>query len=134
MILGHEASGTVIEVGSEVRHLKVGDRVCMEPGIPNHLSRESMQGMYNLDPTVTFWATPPVHGVLRESVVHPGNLTFKLPDNVSFEEAVLVEPLTLGVHVARKVGIAPRDNAILPVPTPIGVIIPLPALPSPPTP
>jgi D-xylulose reductase len=130
MILGHEASGTVIEVGSQVCHLKVGDRVCMEPGIPNHLSRESMQGMYNLDPTVTFWATPPVHGVLRESVVHPGNLTFKLPDNVSFEEAVLVEPLTLGVHVARKVGIASGDNAIVTGAGPIGVIIALAALAS----
>jgi D-xylulose reductase len=130
MILGHEASGTVTEVGSEVRHLKVGDRVCMEPGIPNHLSRESMQGMYNLDPNVTFWATPPVHGVLRESVVHPGNLTFKLPDNVSFEEAVLVEPLTLGVHVARKVGIASGDNAIVAGAGPIGVIIALAALAS----
>src|SRR5882762_1205586 len=92
MILGHEASGTVIEVGSAVRNLKPGDRVCMEPGIPNWLSRESMQGMYNLDPSITFWATPPEHGILRGSVVHPANLTFKIPDNVSFEEAVMVEP------------------------------------------
>src|SRR5260370_112070 len=86
--------------------------------------------MYNLDPTVTFWGTPRVHGVLRESVVHPGNLTFKLPDNVSFEEAVLVEPLTLGVHVARKVGIASGDNAIVTGAGPIGVIIALAALAS----
>jgi len=130
MVLGHEASGTVIEVGSEVRNLKVGDRVCMEPGIPNHLSHESMLGMYNLDPSVKFWATPPVHGCLCESVVHPANLTFKLPDNVSFEEAVLVEPLTLGVHVARKVGVASGDNAIVTGAGPIGVIIALAALAS----
>ena len=130
MILGHEASGTVIEVGSAVRNLKPGDRVCMEPGIPNWLSRESMQGMYNLDPSITFWATPPEHGVLRESVVHPANLTFKIPDNVSFEEAVMVEPLTLGVHVARKVGVASGDNAIVTGAGPIGVIIALSALAS----
>src|SRR5258708_8773277 len=54
MILGHEASGTVIEVGSEVRHLKVGDRVCMEPGTPNHLIHESIHGIYNLHPTLSF--------------------------------------------------------------------------------
>src|SRR5258707_15755235 len=71
-----------------------------------------------------------VHGVLWESVVHPGNLTFKLPDNVSFEEAVLVEPLTLGVHVARKVGIASGDNAIVTGAGPIGVIIAFAALAS----
>ncbi|WP_319562141.1 alcohol dehydrogenase catalytic domain-containing protein [Marispirochaeta sp.] len=59
MILGHEAAGTVLETGAEVIHLKVGDRVAMEPGIPDPLSRESRTGMYNLDPDVRFWATPP---------------------------------------------------------------------------
>ena len=45
MVLGHEASGTVTEVGSEVRHLAVGDRVCMEPGIPDPNSRASRLGL-----------------------------------------------------------------------------------------
>jgi D-xylulose reductase len=130
MILGHEAAGIITEVGKDVTVLKVGDRVCMEPGIPNHLSRESMLGMYNVDPSVKFWATPPVHGVLRESVVHPANLTFKIPDNVSFDEAVMVEPLTLGVHVARKVGVVPGDTAIVAGAGPIGVIIALAVLAS----
>ncbi len=128
MVLGHESSGTIIEVGSDVTNLKVGDRVCMEPGIPNHLSRESMRGMYNIDPSVKFWATPPIHGCLRHDVVHPANLTFKLPDNVSFGEAVLAEPLTLGVHVTRKVGVAPGDTAIVTGAGTIGVIIALSAL------
>lgn len=113
MVLGHEASGVVIEVGSAVKHLKAGDRVCMEPGIFDPQSTEAMQGMYHLDPSIKFWATPPIHGVLRESVVHPASLTFKVPDNVSLEEAVLAEPLTSGVHVARKVGISPGDTAVV---------------------
>ena len=50
MILGHEAAGEIVEVGSEVRELKVGDRVCMEPGIPDPSSRASRLGKYNLDP------------------------------------------------------------------------------------
>jgi D-xylulose reductase len=113
MVLGHEASGVVTEVGSAVTHLKAGDRVCMEPGIFDPQSREAMQGMYHLDPNIRFWATPPIHGVLRESVVHPASLTFKIPDNVSLEEAVLAEPLTSGVHVARKVGISTGDTAVV---------------------
>ena len=113
MVLGHEASGVVTEVGSAVKHLKPGDRVCMEPGIFDPQSGEAMQGMYHLDPEIRFWATPPIHGVLRESVVHPANLTFKLPDNMSLEEGALVEPLTSGTHVARKVGIAPGDTAVV---------------------
>ena len=84
MVLGHEASGIVTETGEDVTHLKAGDRVCMEPGIPDPNSQASRLGMYNLDPAVRFWATPPVHGVLRPSVVHPADYTFKIPDNVSF--------------------------------------------------
>jgi D-xylulose reductase len=67
MVLGHEASGTVIEAGANVKGLKPGDRVCMEPGIPDLKSRATMLGIYNLDPGVRFWATPPVHGCLRDS-------------------------------------------------------------------
>jgi len=96
MVLGHEASGVIIEVGSGVQHLKVGDRVCMEPGIPAQGSPSTLAGRYNLDPEVRFWATPPYHGCMRESVVHPANFTFKLPDEVSLEEGALVEPLAIG--------------------------------------
>jgi D-xylulose reductase len=113
MVLGHEASGTVTEIGHAVKNLKVGDRVCMEPGIPDYASRQTLQGMYNLDPEVRFWATPPIHGCLRESIVHPANLTFKLPDNVSFEEGALVEPLAIGVHSAKKARIVPGDTALV---------------------
>lgn len=53
--------------------LAVGDRVCMEPGIPDPNSRASRLGLYNLDPAVRFWATPPVHGISApRPVVHPG--------------------------------------------------------------
>src|ERR1700753_3244741 len=41
MVLGHEAAGTITEVGANVHSLKVGDRVCMEPGIPDLSSRAS---------------------------------------------------------------------------------------------
>ena len=113
MILGHEASGVVLEVGRSVTHLKAGDRVCMEPGIPSPGSAAIMAGFYNLDPDVKFWATPPVHGCMRETVVHPGNFTFKLPDNVSLEEGALVEPVAIGVYSANTAGIQPGDTALV---------------------
>ena len=84
MVLGHEAAGVIEEVGEGVTHLRHGDRVCMEPGIPDPNSRAARLGKYNLDPAVRFWATPPVHGVLRPTVVHPADFTFKLPDHVSY--------------------------------------------------
>jgi D-xylulose reductase len=128
MILCHEASGTVMEVGSDVTTLKEGDRVCMEPGIPDPNSRATRLGMYNVDPAVRFWATPPVHGVLRPTVVHPEAFTFKLPDNVSFSEAAMVEPLAVGVHAATKVQVKPGDLALVMGAGPIGLVTALAAL------
>ena len=128
MILGHEASGTVIETGDLVTTLKVGDRVCMEPGIPDPNSRATRLGLYNIDPAVRFWATPPVHGILRPTVVHPAAFTFKLPDNVSFAQAAMVEPLAVGVHAATKAQIKPGDVAMVSGAGPIGLVTALAAL------
>lgn len=128
MILGHEASGTVIEVGSEVSTLATGDRVCMEPGLPDPNSKATRLGMYNVDPAVRFWATPPVHGILRPTCVHPEAFTFKLPDNVSFAEAAMVEPLAVGVHAATKARVRPGDNALVMGAGPIGLVTALAAL------
>ncbi len=128
MVLGHEAAGTIIETGAEVEHLIAGDRVCMEPGVPDPNSRESRLGMYNLDPNVRFWATPPDHGVLRPTVVHPAAYTFKLPDNVSFAEGAMVEPLAVGMHAASKAGIRPGDVAVVSGAGPIGMVTALSAL------
>ncbi|WP_319476500.1 NAD(P)-dependent alcohol dehydrogenase [Marispirochaeta aestuarii] len=113
MVLGHEAAGAVVEIGSDVKHLKVGDRVCMEPGVPDFTSYEALRGMYNLDPSVRFWATPPVHGCLRETVVHPECLTFKLPDAVSFHEGALVEPVAIGVYSVNKAGLSSGDTVLV---------------------
>ncbi|MBN2240156.1 MAG: NAD(P)-dependent alcohol dehydrogenase [Dehalococcoidales bacterium] len=113
MVLGHEASGTVIEVGKEVTGFKVGDRVCMEPGIPEPGSAAVMRGIYNLDPAVKFWATPPIHGCLRETVVHPADFVFKLPDNVSYDEGAMAEPLSVGLQAVKKAEIKPGDTALV---------------------
>lgn len=128
MVLGHEASGTVIEVGEAVSSLKIGDRVCMEPGIPNPHSRASRIGMYNVDPAVRFWATPPVHGVLTPTVVHPADFTFKLPDNVSFAEGAMVEPFAIGMQAATKARIKPGDTAVVIGAGTIGIMVAIAAL------
>jgi D-xylulose reductase len=128
MILGHEAAGTITEIGRDVKNLKVGDRVCMEPGIPDPISKATRLGMYNLDPAVRFWATPPVHGCLRPSVVHPADFTFKLPDNVSFAEGAMVEPLAVGMHAATKARVKPGDVAVVIGAGPIGMVTTLAAL------
>jgi D-xylulose reductase len=128
MVLGHEASGRVIEKGKNVQHLDVGDRVCMEPGIPDASSKASRLGIYNLDPAVRFWATPPIHGCLRPTVVHPAAYTFSLPESVSMEQGALVEPLAVGMHAATKARIKPGDIALVLGAGPIGMVTALAAL------
>ena len=99
-VLGHEPGGVVVEVGADVRHLQVGDRVALEPGKTCGHCEFCKQGKYNLCPDVVFFATPPVDGVFQEYVAHEADLCFKLPDNVSTLEGALIEPLAVGFHAA----------------------------------
>ncbi|HIW50796.1 MAG TPA: NAD(P)-dependent alcohol dehydrogenase [Candidatus Blautia intestinavium] len=99
-VLGHEPGGTVVEVGKNVKHLKVGDRVALEPGKTCGHCEFCKTGRYNLCSDVVFFATPPVDGVFQEYVAHEAELCFKLPDNVSTLEGALIEPLAVGFHAA----------------------------------
>ncbi len=128
MVLGHEASGTVIEVGNAVTNLKLGDRVCMEPGIPDPNSRAAKLGIYNVDPAVRFWATPPIHGCLTPEVVHPAKFTYRLPDHVTFGEGAMVEPFAIGMQAAYRAKIKPGDVALVQGAGPIGMMVALAAL------
>lgn len=101
-VLGHEPGGTVVEVGKNVTHLKVGDRVALEPGKTCGHCEFCREGKYNLCPDVVFFATPPVDGVFQEYVAHEAALCFKLPENVSTLEGALIEPLAVGFHAANQ--------------------------------
>ena len=120
MVLGHEAAGVVVETGANVSHLKTGDRVCMEPGIPDPTSRASKLGIYNVDPAVRFWATPPIHGCLTPEVVHPAAFTYKLPDTVSFAQGAMVEPFAIGMQASLRARIQPGDIGLVIGAGPIG--------------
>jgi D-xylulose reductase len=113
MILGHEAAGIVIEKGDKVTNVALGDLVCMEPGIPSPASPEVLTGNYNIDPDVVFWATPPIHGCLRETVVHPGRFCFKLPQGLDAAQGAMMEPLAIGIEAAKKARITPGDTALV---------------------
>ena len=99
-VLGHEPGGVVVETGKNVKHLKVGDRVALEPGKTCGHCEFCKTGRYNLCPDVVFFATPPVDGVFQEYVAHEADLCFKLPDHVSTIEGALIEPLAVGFHAA----------------------------------
>ncbi|NXX99725.1 DHSO dehydrogenase, partial [Centropus bengalensis] len=79
MVLGHEASGTVVKVGSGVTHLKPGDRVAIEPGVPRDLDEFCRAGRYNLSPSIFFCATPPDDGNLCRFYAHSARCCYRGP-------------------------------------------------------
>ena len=102
LIIGHEASGTVHEVGISVTSLKVGDRVAVEPGYPCRRCKVCKAGKYNFCDKMTFAAAPPTsHGTLTKFFKIPEDFCYKLPDTVDLDEGVLVEPLAVAVHVTK---------------------------------
>lgn len=112
-VLGHEPGGVVVEVGKDVKHLKVGDRVALEPGKTCGHCEFCKEGKYNLCPDVVFFATPPVDGVFQEYVAHEAALCFKLPDNVDTMEGALIEPLAVGFHAANQGGAHAGQTAVV---------------------
>ncbi len=112
-ILGHECAGTIVETGADVKNLKVGDRVALEPGVPCGSCEFCLTGKYNLCPDVRFFATPPYDGCLMNYVAHPAQFAFKLPDNVSSVEGALVEPLAIGINAALTGGVKLGDTVVI---------------------
>ncbi|XP_062240699.1 sorbitol dehydrogenase [Platichthys flesus] len=122
MVLGHEASGQVVKVGSAVKHLQVGDRVAVEPGVPREMDEFCKNGRYNLSPTIFFCATPPDHGNLCRFYKHSANFCYKLPDNVTYEEGALIEPLSVGIHACRRAGVTLGSTVLICGAGPIGLV------------
>ncbi|GAB1868173.1 Sorbitol dehydrogenase [Camponotus japonicus] len=122
MIIGHESSGTVAKLGKNVKNLKVGDRVGIEPGVPCRICNFCKEGRYNLCKDMAFCATPPVHGSLRRFYKHAADFCFKLPDHVSLEEGALLEPLAVGVHACKRSEININSKVLILGAGPIGLV------------
>ncbi len=104
LILGHECSGQIVDIGSEVRDLRKGDRVVIEPGVPCRRCYHCRRGKYNLCSNVAFMATPPVNGALAEYITSPEDFTYRMPDHMTYEEGALIEPLSVGLYSVRRAG------------------------------
>ena len=112
-MLGHECAGTVVKVGANVKDLKVGDKVALEPGIACGQCEFCKAGKYNLCPDVVFLATPPVQGCYEEYIAFPENMCFKLPENMTTKEGCLIEPLSVGFHAANQGDVQVGESVVI---------------------
>lgn len=122
MVIGHESAGQVVAVGSGVS-LKIGDRVTLEPGVPCRTCGYCRDGTYNLCPCMQFFATPPVDGSLTTYVKHPADYCYKLPENVSYEEGAMCEPLSVGVYACQRCNVQPQSTILIEGCGPIGLVV-----------
>lgn len=123
LILGHESAGEVVEVGAKVSDLSVGDRVSLEPGVPCGQCDYCRTGRYNLCPDVVFMATPPVHGAFCEYIVHPATYCYPIPDCMTYDEAAMMEPLSVGLFSVERSGVRAGDRVAVLGAGPIGLAV-----------
>lgn len=121
---GHESAGEVIQVGEGVTHLKVGDRVAIEAGIPcsKPTCEMCLTGRYNACPNIVFFSTPPFHGLLTRFHAHPACWLHKLPPSVSYEEGSLLEPLAVSLAGIERSGLRLGDPVLICGAGPIGLV------------
>jgi 2-desacetyl-2-hydroxyethyl bacteriochlorophyllide A dehydrogenase len=102
--VGHEASGEVVEIGKSVTKHKVGDRVTIEPVIACGKCEYCLRGDYHLCADISFQYRTGQGAFALYFIVHE-NRAFHLPDNISYEEGALVEPMSVALHAVKKSGI-----------------------------
>lgn len=117
IVMGHEASGVIIETGSEVQTWKVGDRVTLDSTIYPLNNWFTLKGHYNLSDNRQVLGVSPGeyrrHGAFAEKVAVPQHILHRVPDNVSFEEAAMVEPIAVAAHAINISGLKPGNSALV---------------------
>lgn len=122
LILGHEVAGEVVAIGSGVTRVRVGDRVAIEPGRPCRDCEDCMAGRYHLCPDLAFLATPPFDGALVQRLAMDERNLYPVPASMSFEEAALCEPLSVGIWACRKASLQAGDRVRVTGAGPVGIL------------
>lgn len=121
-VLGHEAAGEVLEVGEGVENVKPGDRVSLEPGVPCGKCFLCSQGDYNLCEDVKFIGVYPHHGSMQKYLTHDARFVHKLPENMSYAQGALVEPVSVAYHGIERAQLKLGEGVLISGAGPIGLV------------
>lgn len=113
----------VTEIGSKVTHLKPGDKVAMEPGVPCRRCELCRGGLYHLCLDMIFAAQPPAgNGTLSKYYVNASDFCYKLPDNMDLEQGAMVEPLSVACAIAKTANLGAHQTVVVFGCGPIGIL------------
>lgn len=121
VVLGHEFSGEVVEVGHGVTNVKAGDRVVVEPIVACGKCPACQEGKYNLCSSLGFHGLCGSGGGFAEYTVFPSEFVHKIPDSMSYEQAALIEPIAVALHSVRVGNFKAGDTALVLGAGPIGI-------------
>ncbi len=113
LVLGHEAAGDVVAVGPRVTGVAVGDRVSIEPGSPCWRCEACRSGQYNLCPLMSFMGSRSGDGALQEYVDWPAGLVHPILPTLSYEDAALVEPVSVAFAAVARARISLGDRVLI---------------------
>lgn len=122
LVLGHEASGVVVATGAGATRVEVGQRVSVEPGVPDFTCAQCLAGRYNLCERMRFFATPPVDGAFAELVTVHEQFAHPVPDLLSDDAAALLEPLSVGLWACRKARVTAGSRVLVTGAGPVGLV------------
>ncbi len=102
IVMGHEAAGVITEIGKNVKNWKKGDRITFDSTIYHLDDWYTLKGLYNLsDDRMVLGVSPKDyrrHGAFAEYVNVPQHILYRIPENVSFTQAAMVEPVAVAAH------------------------------------
>ena len=121
VVMGHEFSGEVVEVGKNVTNVKPGDRVAVEPIYACGKCAACREGKYNLCTSLGFHGLAGGGGGFAEYTTMASRFVHKIPDTLSYEKAALVEPMAVALHSLRVGDFQIGQSAIVAGAGPIGL-------------
>lgn len=121
MIIGHEFSGEVIEVGKAVHSIEVGHKVAAESHIPCQTCHMCKTGRMHICENMKIYGIQTPQGSFAEYTTIPESIVYRLPDDVSYEEGALFEPFGVAVHAIERAQIQPGDSVTVLGTGPIGL-------------
>jgi L-iditol 2-dehydrogenase len=117
LIMGHEAAGVVQRVGPNVTDFQEGDRVCFDSTVYCNRCEACKQGLFNRCERrrILGVSTPEfsMHGALAEYVAVPHWIAARIPDELSFGRAALLEPVSIAMHAVNRSSIGAGDTVLI---------------------